>query len=112
MLLRKNQDVVLRQDRASSRRAPEHSSERVKESSIANLYASPAKAGAYCSAARTRPRWQGIAIALKIPRGGGMDPGFSPESEGVFAGCMFKPISPQALRMRQAFDGIQRNPSS
>src|SRR5438067_1732433 len=48
------------------------------------------KAGAYRSAARAHPRSQGIATALEVPSGGGMDPGFRQESGGKFADCIFK----------------------
>src|ERR1700730_378240 len=46
----------------------------VKELSIFSISASPAKAGAHRSAARTDLRWR-IAIALEIPNGGGVGPG-------------------------------------
>jgi hypothetical protein len=45
------------------------------------FYTSPAKAGAYRSAARAHPRRQGIVIALEVPSGGGMGPGFRRESK-------------------------------
>src|ERR1700736_5898326 len=53
----------------------------VKELSIFSISASPAKAGAHRSAARTDLRWR-IAIALEIPNGGGGGPGFRRGSEG------------------------------
>jgi hypothetical protein len=39
------------------------------------------EAGAYRSAAQAHPRWLGISIALEVPSGGGMGPGFSRESD-------------------------------
>jgi hypothetical protein len=64
------------------RRVFGRSSEGVTESQIFNLYASQAKAGAHGYRGTADPRWQSIAIALEVPSGGGMGPGFRRETEG------------------------------
>ena len=86
--------------------------ERVKETPSASLYASPAKAGAYRSAARAHPAGKALRLLQEVPSGGGMGPGFphgtSPwakgprEGEGRFADYISSAISSHALRGRGA----------
>jgi hypothetical protein len=77
----------------------------VKELSIFSISASPAKAGAHRSAARTDLRWR-IAIALEIPNGGGVGPGFRRESEGKI--CRLH-VQARFLHMVTAGKGAERS---
>src|ERR1700756_304869 len=87
--------------RDAPRLRPRRSSERVNHPS--SFYASPAKAGAYRSAARAHPRWHKHRDCFKDFRvEEEWIPAFAGTAKGKFADCMFSPISSHASGQGEA----------